>query len=200
MTCEEALILISGRVDGMNTPEEEQKLEIHLTSCPDCRKILEEFAQADRDLCSLNAEAPEGLRASVMEQISKHRKRQNLRPVWRSLTAAALALVVGLGLWRAPQEAEPATMSRSSDVSMASAFPFDATFLAEERQAAVVVITGQLPEELSGCEVEILPDGTQLYTLPHGDTAENLSEDYDFMLYRPESDRDTDISYGWFVS
>lgn len=200
MTCEEALVLISGRIDGMNTPEEEQQLNIHLASCPDCRKILEEFAQADRDLRSLNAEVPADLRSSVIEQIGKHAKRKNLRPVWRSLTAAALALVVGLGFWRTPHEAEPATMSRSMDVSVASAFPFDASFLAEERQADVVVITGQLPEELSDCQVEILPDGTLLYTFPHGDTADNLSKAYDFILYRPENGADSDISYGWLVS
>lgn len=45
MKCQEAIILISGKLDGELTPEQENELNKHLESCPVCRKEYEELLQ-----------------------------------------------------------------------------------------------------------------------------------------------------------
>ena len=43
LTCDQALELISARLDDMITPEESAALEEHLVRCPDCRALLADF-------------------------------------------------------------------------------------------------------------------------------------------------------------
>jgi hypothetical protein len=45
MKCQEAIILISGKLDGELTPEQENELNRHLESCPVCRKEYEELTK-----------------------------------------------------------------------------------------------------------------------------------------------------------
>jgi predicted anti-sigma-YlaC factor YlaD len=43
MKCQEAFILISGKLDGELTPDQEQELNEHLQTCPVCRKEYDEL-------------------------------------------------------------------------------------------------------------------------------------------------------------
>jgi len=43
MNCQEAMIYISGRIDGELTTEQEKMLDEHLQTCPRCRKELDEL-------------------------------------------------------------------------------------------------------------------------------------------------------------
>ena len=47
MNCEEAMELLSGSIDGENTPEEERRLQAHLAECPACRALLEAYRAVD---------------------------------------------------------------------------------------------------------------------------------------------------------
>ena len=60
MTCEDALILLSGHLDGVNTQEEETELFAHLQSCAGCRDLLAAFGPegADRALRWLRGDLP----------------------------------------------------------------------------------------------------------------------------------------------
>lgn len=104
MTCEEALVLLSGHLDGENTEAEAAQLQAHLVECEDCRRLLEDLQALDREILSLEAEPPADLCANVMEAIRKEvSRRKKRRWVWPTAAAAAvLVLLVGAGAWAAP--------------------------------------------------------------------------------------------------
>ena len=52
MTCEDALVLLSGHLDGENSEEEEAQLSAHLRQCPACRELLAAFQAADQGILS----------------------------------------------------------------------------------------------------------------------------------------------------
>ena len=43
MNCQQAIIYISGKLDGELTPEQERELDLHLQSCPVCSKEYQEL-------------------------------------------------------------------------------------------------------------------------------------------------------------
>lgn len=104
MTCEEALVLLSGHLDGENTEEEAAQLQAHLAECEDCRRLLENLQALDREILSLEVEPPADLCANVMEAIRKEApRRKKRRWVWPTAAAAAvLVLLIGAGAWAAP--------------------------------------------------------------------------------------------------
>lgn len=69
MNCEQALELLSGHLDGQNTPEEELTLQAHLAECAACRALLEAFTAVDQGVAQLEAEPPEALLTGVMARI-----------------------------------------------------------------------------------------------------------------------------------
>lgn len=93
MNCEQMLELISGHIDGWNTPEEENKLQEHLSQCAHCREALSQYEQMDRILQETAEPAPEGLCADIMTQIRKETKR-TARRRWSSLAVAAVLVIV----------------------------------------------------------------------------------------------------------
>ena len=76
VTCEDALALLSGHLDGENTQEEEQALLAHLEVCDECRALLEAFEEADAGVLALEAEPPRELRGQIMEKV----RRESARP------------------------------------------------------------------------------------------------------------------------
>ena len=68
---EEMLLLLSGHLDGCNTPEEEAMLEAHMAECPDCRRILTEYERFDAGIGDLTQEPPAGFTAGVMRAIKE---------------------------------------------------------------------------------------------------------------------------------
>lgn len=133
MTCEEALILISGHLDGENTPEEEAMLQEHLARCADCRRILEAYTAADAGLLDLSEDPPEELHQRIMDAVAAEPKlvsrRRRFRPAALGLAAAA-ALALALGLNYLPQQQEDVTdqpVAVQANNALADALPSDDT-------------------------------------------------------------------------
>ena len=105
MTCEDALILLSGHLDGVNTQEEETELFAHLQSCAGCRDLLAAFEAADAGIQALEAEPPAGLSERILAAVRQEPRRSRsasgpwLAPV---ATAAVLALVCWAGIRTLP--------------------------------------------------------------------------------------------------
>lgn len=210
MNCEEAYLLISGRLDAGNTAEEEAQLNEHLASCPSCQKLWQELQRIDGDVQDLQEETPAGFCTEVMQEIRKQARKRKFRPVYQVLTAAAaVALVIGLGVREVPKEtAMPETARSVGTAVTADCMPEEApesdgasagihaADLAETYRASVVVVYSVL-EELKDCSVEMLADGSRLYRLEDKNGAEKLSQSYELELYQPREEPAADISYAW---
>ena len=110
LSCDEALELISARLDGPLSEEENARLEEHLSACPACRALADDLKELHEELPQLAAQPPAGLKESVMDQIhaSKVTPFQSKKRQWRwrslaSLAAVAALVLVGAGVmdqWR----------------------------------------------------------------------------------------------------
>lgn len=144
MTCEEALTLLSGRLDGANTPEEDAQLDVHLQQCDRCRAILEAYTAADAGLLALEEEPPAALHDRIMDAVQAEGKpvrRKGRRPaIFGLAAAAALALALGLSdLPKTPEEpAQPVTAQVNN--TLADALPQDA-------DADADVMTRDMPDQ-----------------------------------------------------
>lgn len=103
MSCDKYLELLSARLDGVLTGEEERELETHLAVCPGCRAAGAQLAALQGAFPELEeSEVPEGFAQGVMDRIRGEEKPKVIplfkRPQVRALAglAACLALVVGL--------------------------------------------------------------------------------------------------------
>lgn len=101
MNCENALILISGHIDGENTPEEEALLRAHLEECPDCRAVLRAYEEIDSELTASEEEPPQTLLSGVMETILEQKRETKPRRRFifgggTAIAAAVLLLIVGM--------------------------------------------------------------------------------------------------------
>lgn len=209
MTCEEAIILISGQLDRENTPEESSALQAHLAGCGVCRQLLQELTAMEQGLAELET-PPEGLREGVMDAIrAESRKRPRWHTRWAgAAVAAALVLVVGFGaVSRAAPQAEEAAAPMMARSAGPAAYAADdgvavqstvsapsAQALADDRQTDVVVLSAEVPE-LENCPWEMLEEGAVLYTLPEADSAAELSRLYDAELCQPAGEYAGDRSY-----
>lgn len=105
MTCEDALALISAKLDGELSPEETEALNAHLEGCPACRQWMEAMAAVDRRVAALEEPAPEGLKKGVLYRIDQATGKAK-KPGRRwfgpgtalGAVAAVLVLLVGLGV------------------------------------------------------------------------------------------------------
>lgn len=216
MTCEEALVLLSGELDGVNTEEESRELHLHLAQCPDCRVRWKQLQSLNRSLQDLKEEPPEGLREDIMAQIRREAagKKRKERTHWIGLAAAAvLVLAVGaasLGELRtAEQQPEPVAMARTMTDASATVqseelvcAPMEADSpekLAQKLGSDVVVLHEALPE-LENCAYEMLSDGSILYWLETAELAEKLGETYGLKVYSPEEKADASVSYAVLYS
>lgn len=125
MKCEDALLLLSGHLDGENTTEEEAALRAHLDGCASCRALLAEFEAADRGVAALEAEPPKALYDGVMGQI--RRRRPARRYLWGGAAAAAVLAVLlaagrlpGLDRSRAETAAVTARTAAAAPAAMSS--------------------------------------------------------------------------------
>ena len=115
MTCEEALILISGHIDGENSPEEECQLSDHLKNCSSCRAILSAYQELDHNVAALEEEPPAVLVSGVMERIAtmppslSKKRRSFLFGGGTAVAAAAAVLLILLssGKVALPQQQAP---------------------------------------------------------------------------------------------
>lgn len=216
MTCEEALVLISGHIDGENTPEEEAQLRLHLEHCEECRAVLAAYQEMESGVAALEEEPPAELREQVMAAIRAEKPVRKKRPTrWVSLAAAAaLVLVIGAAslpmLQPEKEHAAPMAATRSMPAEAASTsgvytadsavmalddteYQIDPQQLAEERQADVAVTQELLPEmEVCPCETV---EGGLLYCLDSRDSAVELSRAYGLALYTPSAYEEAAVSY-----
>lgn len=108
MDCEQALEAISAALDGELSPAGRAQLEEHLSVCPSCRALAEDFRVLSLALEQTEQAPPPELAAGVMARIAAEGKvtpisalRRRGARRWLGL-AAMLALVIcagGLGLW-----------------------------------------------------------------------------------------------------
>ena len=99
MTCEDALVLLSGHLDGENSEEEEARLSAHLRQCPACRELLAAFQAADQGILSLAEEPPQTLRQEILDAAYKEpRQKRRVRATrWALPVAAAAVLAIFFG-------------------------------------------------------------------------------------------------------
>ena len=134
MNCEEASLLISARLDGQLTAEEEQRLQAHLDGCADCRALAADLENIRADWTDLDdLEAPEGFTQAVMEKIEAMDSKPKVVPLFRRRsfkTAAGLAacLVLCLGVYsggllstKVPQTVDTSTPEDASSFVMPTA-------------------------------------------------------------------------------
>ena len=195
MKCEEALLLISGQIDGTNTDEEMALLREHLAGCPDCRQTMEVLTQIEQEIAGLEEEPPASLKTNVMNVIRAEAKPKRNTRRWAPVAvAAALIVVVGMtqfGQLKREDLAAPASIADSAmpvvysrSVAEAPVQFVDSQLLADELGGDVAVTRDLLPE-MEVCSCETLEDGTLLYLLDSAEAAAELSEKYDLELHHP---------------
>lgn len=98
MSCGKYLDLISARLDGALSPEDEHALTAHLSQCPACRAIAEDMNGLHSALSHVGqVDAPADLSQAVLSKIQSERQQTRHRMVRRLATlAACLVLCVGV--------------------------------------------------------------------------------------------------------
>jgi len=117
MNCERYLDLISARLDGEVTVQEEAELTAHLQECPACRAIAQQMQGLHSALdCVGEVDAPAALAQNVMAQIKKE-KRHSRRRLAHQLASLAACLVLCVTAWYAalpnPNEPDPQMLSEA---------------------------------------------------------------------------------------
>ena len=100
MNCDKYLDLISARLDGQLTVQEEADLTAHLQTCPTCRAIAKDMEGLHSALAAVGeVDAPPELSQTVLSKI-RVEKRPNRRRTLRQLSALAACLVLCVGVLR----------------------------------------------------------------------------------------------------
>ena len=161
---EEMLLLLSGRLDGCNTPEEEARLDIHLAECPDCRRVFEEYKALDAGLAGLTRKAPVNFTANVMRAVEAEpaaaAPKKNRRWTFGFGTAAAAiaaVLLLAIGSGMLPQmRMGSAKMADSIKASADEAMP-EPAYDAEPAPAAEEAPAEAAMEEPEAAFAEAMP-------------------------------------------
>lgn len=108
MICEEMTLLLSARLDGELTQEEQAALEQHLAQCPACRAVAEQLEQIHSAFDQLeDVSVPEGFAQGVMDRIRAEEPSNVMplfrRPQFKVAAAAAACALLCIGLWRSSQ-------------------------------------------------------------------------------------------------
>lgn len=204
MTCEEALLLVSGHLDGENTAEEERALQQHLCSCSQCASVMYAYEQIDTALSAAEEKAPADLRTCIMEQIKAESRKKKYRPWGGIAIAAAFCLTIGLGsMWDLNTDTGLQTVSQtqSRTITQKSTVPDGAQLAqvyAEENGAAVVVVH-ELYYEIEIYPCQTTKEGYVMYRLPDYASAVSLGENYGCAVCEPSGFVDQTVSYALLV-
>ena len=106
MECDKYWELLSARLDGFLSAEEEGELDAHLAVCPDCRAAGAQLAALQGAFSELEeVSAPEGFARGVMDRIREETSPKVIplfkRPQVRALAGLAACLVLVVGLYGA---------------------------------------------------------------------------------------------------
>lgn len=105
MHCEEALELISARMDGELAEEARRPLEEHLAHCAACRAAERDFLLLRDALAdAVELTPPKELKQTVMANLPSRKKTKTILPLhWKRWGASAAAVVlVALAAWSLP--------------------------------------------------------------------------------------------------
>lgn len=123
MSCEKYLDLISARLDGELTAQEQAELDAHLQTCPACRAIAKELEGMHSALTELSeVPAPAELSQTVLSKIKAERN-ANRRRVFRTVASLAACLVLCVGVVRIT-DATYSDLPRSSGATKADGFSY----------------------------------------------------------------------------
>ena len=108
MACQRYYELISQRLDGELTEDEQQELESHLAVCPSCRALDQQLSGLHEDFFDLEeVAAPEGFAQGVMDRIRMEESKKVIplfrRPQFKAAAGLAACLVLCAGLYGAGQ-------------------------------------------------------------------------------------------------
>ncbi len=108
MDCQQYCELLSARLDGELTGEEERELEAHLKQCPRCRALAEQLSGLHGDFSALEeVQAPQGFAQGVMDRIRAGEQKKVIplfrRPQFKAVASLAACLVLCAGLYGAGQ-------------------------------------------------------------------------------------------------
>lgn len=139
MNCELYLDLISARLDGELTAQEEADLTAHLQTCPACRAIAQDMKGLHSALAAVGeVDVPAELSQTVLSKI-KADKRSDRRRTVRQLSALAACLVLCVTAWYVglPRlNSDPQALSNARDTATAEAdgqaVPNIARYVAED--------------------------------------------------------------------
>ena len=105
-SCERFLPLLSARLDGELSREEERELREHLEQCPACRALWEELSAVHDAFPALEQlSAPPGFAQGVMDRIRAREERPKViplfrRPALRAAAGLAACVVLCLGIYQ----------------------------------------------------------------------------------------------------
>ena len=155
MTCEEYEILLSARLDGELTGQEEALLADHLAQCPRCRQTAQQLAQLHEAMTSWNADLPGRLKNRLADQDwsalspgeegsasqttaptqqnipGQDPQRKSSRPRFLWLACAAAAVLVAVMVWQLTLP-----NGRGSGLSQAMMDVFQSVSPSENQEAA----------------------------------------------------------------
>lgn len=125
ISCDQALELISARLDAPLSPEEERELQAHLAQCADCRALLADFNEMETVFPTLNAPVPEGLCQSVLEQIHAEkvvplptRPASRRWKQWAASAAVFAVVLLGVGTFGLDQLADRASSGMTTGAAV----------------------------------------------------------------------------------
>ncbi len=150
--------LISAKLDGALTLEEDAQLCAHLEGCAACRALARELEAMQAQMPALSPRPPADLMGRIMAETArtaqeKPRKMPRAR-VWGSLAAVLALVLVGMWMWKPWQETE-VPLQMSGTLSSESATPAPAEedvaadtpeSTAEEAEDVAVVTGAALPD------------------------------------------------------
>ena len=102
MTCEDSVELLSARLDGALTEEENRALENHLNICAACRAVAEDLEAIHLSFEVMEpVPAPENFAGDVMAKLDGPKVVPLFRrPAFKAVAGLAACLVLCVGLWQ----------------------------------------------------------------------------------------------------
>lgn len=175
MRCEQAMELLSAKLDGELDPQTDAALTRHLETCEACRCLWTAYCEIDAGIADLEAEPPAELYTGVMEKIRTTpvvKPVKKRRPMWGIGTlvaaAAVFALMISTGTVQLPtmetagnaSGAVAEEMAITTDSQDALAYDGDMEEAAPEAPAEAAVAEAAQSVETVETE-QILPAGEQ---------------------------------------